>query len=46
MPGQRGYGVYFLVIAGFGIVGAFAAWRMRRAAGPAGTITDARNVQP
>ena len=42
MPGQRGYGVYLLVIAGFGLVGALAAWRLRRTS----AVTDACNVQP
>ena len=30
MPGQWGYGIYFLAIAGFGLVGALAAWRLAR----------------
>ena len=30
IPGQWGYGIYFLAIAGFGIVGALAAWRLAR----------------
>ena len=30
IPGQWGYGIYFLAIAGFGIVGALAAWQLAR----------------
>ena len=30
IPGQWGYAIYFLAIAGFGIVGALAAWRLAR----------------
>ena len=32
IPGRWGYGIYFLAIAGFGIVGALAAWRLARIA--------------
>ena len=32
MPGQWGYGIYFLGIAAFGLVGAAAAWRLGRRA--------------
>lgn len=32
IPGQWGYGLYFLGIAGFGLVGAAAAWRLGRRA--------------
>lgn len=32
IPGRWGYGIYFVAIAGFGLVGAMAAWRLARIA--------------
>ena len=32
IPGRWGYGIYFLAVAAFGIVGAFAAWQLLRTA--------------